>query len=448
MAIQSGIGRNVLSLSRGDTIAPVTCVRVFYGYDATGTALYAQAGSDTPQTITVVSPNKFDISTNTIEQGSISSASGTDTTGTTRLRTNGYIPVEPSTTYTVSCDINRVFVIQYPNASTVGYVNRSSGWQSGSGYTFTTNAATHYLRMTFSVNDSQVVTPSDLTWVMLNEGSSVLPWEAYGSKTVTIPASVYQTEIKTIPDGTQAQAIADNILAGLGYQGYDVIPYSATGVILDPLMELGDRTDISGCGYGEIGSLTTHFSPAMWADIGVPGIPQDDEFGYTPETQRKIDRAVAENAVNSAKISVNADAITAEVNRASEAEGNLTSAITQTAESVTIEVKQYTDDAVNEHAIQQAKYIRYGLGGLELGDEEARTRAILTDTGLAFYDPNGSPKATIGGDPNDLDGDGNPIYKMFVEQGHIVNQLELGDHWLLIASGSETDYRLSIKWRG
>jgi len=38
-------------------------------------------------------------------------------------------------------------------------------------------------------------------------------------------------------------------------------------------------------------------------------------------------------------------------------------------------------------------------------------------------------------------------YKFFVINGHIVRQLELGDHWLLVASGSDNDNRLTFKWR-
>lgn len=447
MAIQNGIGRNVLSLTRGDKIKPITKVRVFYGYDASGTALYAEAGTDAG-TVTVTSPNLFDIDTNYIEQGSIASANGADTSGTTRLRTYGYIPVEPSTQYTVSCGINRVFVIQYPNASLSGYVNRSSGWQSGTGYTFTTNAATHYLRMTFSINDSATVTPTDLTWVMLNEGASPLPWEAYGTKTVTVEPNLYECEIKTIPDGVQAQKIANNIYKGLMYKGYDVIPYTATGVELDPAMELGDRTDLDGCGYAELGSITTHFSKAMWADIGLPGIPQDDEFGYVPETTRKLDRAEQNNAVNRASISVNANAIETEVYERTQGDIENRTYVQQTAQGLTITLEQYADNAVDEHATEQKKYLRYDASGITLGDETKNTKAVLDDTALTFYDPNGEAKAYIGGDATDLDGNGNPIYKFFVENGKIVNYLQLGDNWLLVASGSDNDDRLTFKWKG
>ena len=449
MATQTGIARNILSLTRGDTISPVTCARVFYGYDANGTALYAQAGSDTPQTYTITSPNVFDIDTYYIEQGSISSANGADTgVTTTRVRTYGYIPVDPNTTYTVSCEAPRVFIIQYPNASLTGYVNRSSGWQSGTGYTFTTNAATNYIRMTFSVNDSANISPSTMTWVMLSKGSEVLPWEAYGTRTVTVPANIYSVEIKTMPDGTAAQAIANNILAGLQYQGFDVVPYDATGVELSPLMELGDATDIDGVGHGEIGSIVTHFTKAMWADIGLPGVPQDDDFGYTSGTQRKLDRAEQENAVNKASISVNATAIEAEVTARTEGDRENRTYVEQTATSLTVSLQGYADDAVSGHAEEQRKYIRYSAAGLELGDETQRTRAVLDDTRLAFIDPTGNEKAYIGGDPNDLDGNGDPIYKFFVEDGKIVNKLEFGDHWIVVASGSANDNRLTFKWRG
>lgn len=77
-----------------------------------------------------------------------------------------------------------------------------------------------------------------------------------------------------------------------------------------------------------------------------------------------------------------------------------------------------------------------------MGAEGSQAKAILTNTKLSFTSPEGDEKAYIGED--EVDG----IYKFFVVNGHIVNQLELGEHWLLIASGSENDYRLTIKSRG
>lgn len=124
--------------------------------------------------------NKFDISTNYIDQGAISSSNGQNSNSTTRVRTHGYVLVEPSTTYTLSCNLARVFVLQYSGSSSSDYLNLYSGWQS-SGYSFTTNANARYLRFVFSINDSSAVTPSDIDWVQLELGSTATSYEPYSA---------------------------------------------------------------------------------------------------------------------------------------------------------------------------------------------------------------------------------------------------------------------------
>lgn len=250
-------------------------------------------------------------------------------------------------------------------------------------------------------------------------------------------------EIKTITSSVQAKAIADNILAGLSYP---VPPYTADGCPLDPSGELGDISLVNGV-VSSLGAITTEFNQGMWASISSPSIPQEEDvFGYTNGTQRAVERAERTGQVNEAKIQVNADNITAQVTQINTTiEGvqeSLNSNITLTAESLTATLTQYAEDQVSNHAVEQQKYIRYSSAGLELGEDSTNTKAKLTTTALEFYDPNNSKKAYIGADSND-----NNIYKFFVENGHIVNQLELGDHWLLVASGSDNDNRLTFKWK-
>lgn len=429
--VSQAIGRNVTAFTKGDTILPVNDVRVYYGYDSNGVALYEGATSF------VAGNNLFNINANPIEQGAIASANGEDTGNATRVRTNGYVSVSPSTQYTLSASTSKVFVLQYKGDKS--YTNLSSGWQSGAGYTFTTGATTEYVRFVFAnANDSAIV-PTDLSWVMLNTGSSALPYEPYID-----PVAVgreYTTELKTFPDSTQAQAIAYSILAGLGTS---IPPYDASGSELDIACELGDKITINGI-TTNLGAITTVFNQGMWADISSPSIPTDDEFGYESGVQRAVDRAERTGEVNKAQISVNADSIQAEVQRATSAESdmnkNLRSTITQTADDVTIMLEQYAQDQVNNHAVEQQQYIRYSVDGLELGEAGTNAKAILTNTALQFYDPTDDVKAYIGLDSSDN------TYKFFVINGHIVRQLELGSHWLLVASGSDNDNRLTFKWR-
>ena len=252
----------------------------------------------------------------------------------------------------------------------------------------------------------------------------------------------YDIELKTFTDSTQAQAIAQNILSGLGTS---LPPYTADGTEINPACELGDIVLVNGV-TSSIGGITTVFNQAMWADISSPSIPTDDEFGYESGVIRAVNRAERTSEVNKAQIAVNADSIQAEVTRATGAESDmnesLRSTITQTASDVTISLQTYAQDQVNNHAEEQQRYIRYSSSGLELGQSGSMAMARLTPTALEFQNSAGATKAYIGQDPND----GN-AYKFFVINGHIVNQLELGDHWLLVASGSDNDNRLTFKWR-
>lgn len=246
-------------------------------------------------------------------------------------------------------------------------------------------------------------------------------------------------EIPTITDGDVVQDIADDLLDELGDISYD--PFSATGAMLNPLMEVGDGVTCNSC-TAFLGAIDTEFGKGMFASISSPGIPEEDDFPYMTTTQRSMNRVKRNTETNSARITVNANAIVAEVARAQEVEGGLTNTITSTADGLRVELQRYTTNALGDHITQQAKYIRYGMDGLELGDENAQTKAILTEERLSFISPDGDEKAYIGRDNVDN------IYKFFVINGHIVNQLELGDHWILVANSNDNGNRLTFKWRG
>lgn len=254
----------------------------------------------------------------------------------------------------------------------------------------------------------------------------------------------FEIEIKTITDETQANTIASNILIGMG-SGIQYVPYTATGTELDPASELGDVVSVNSV-TSVLGSITCDFGKGMWADISTPGISQPDDFADLSASARTTQRIERSTEVNSARISVNSSEISAEVTRATGAESSISETlgtrITQTADEVRVDLQTYANTAVSNHAVEQQRYIRYNANGLELGEEGSMAKATLTNTKLSFQDVNGAEKAYIGQDASD-----NNAYKFFVVNGHIINQLELGDHWLLVASGSDNDYRLTFKWR-
>lgn len=252
----------------------------------------------------------------------------------------------------------------------------------------------------------------------------------------------YETHIFT--DGTTANTIASRILSNSD-SSIVYAPYTASGVPLSIYAELGDTVTVNEVD-SVLGSITCDFGKGMWAEISAPGIPMDDDFMNLLSTSREAQRIERSTEVNSARISVNSSEISAEVTRATGAESSISETlgtrITQTADEVRVDLQTYANTAVSNHAVEQQRYIRYSSDGLELGEEGSMAKATLTNTKLSFSDVNGAEKAYIGQDEND-----NNVYKFFVVNGHIINQLELGDNWLLVASGSDNDYRLTFKWR-
>lgn len=139
------------------------------------------------------------------------------------------------------------------------------------------------------------------------------------------------------PWGTQQ--MANNLLASLQSRRFQYQPYDAVDAQVDPSAELGDGLSISDV-YSGLYVQNTTFSSLMTSDIAAPTDEEiDHEFPYETETERTFSR---ESAYTRSQIKITNDSITAEVARASNAEGSLSSRITQTAESITAEVTRAT----------------------------------------------------------------------------------------------------------
>ena len=133
--------------------------------------------------------------------------------------------------------------------------------------------------------------------------------------------------------GTQAQANA--ILADLQAKGFQYQPYTADGAILNPAAEIGDGVTVSDT-YSGIYTISKKFGKLMKSDISAPQDEEvDHEFPYEPKQDRIYKREISEAR---ASIAINASSIMAEVQRASAAEGSLSSRITQTANGLTAEI--------------------------------------------------------------------------------------------------------------
>ena len=134
------------------------------------------------------------------------------------------------------------------------------------------------------------------------------------------------------------QRMADTILAKIN--GYQYQPFSASSALVDPSVELGDGITVNGI-YSGIFVQATTFNSMMASDVSAPVDEEiEHEYGFESKTDRAYTRMVAQTRSG---ISLSADAIAAEVARATDAEGELSSRVTINAESITAEVTRATN---------------------------------------------------------------------------------------------------------
>ena len=106
-----------------------------------------------------VSPNM--LSSVTLEQGGISTADGTNTSSTTRVRTAGYISVKPNKKYDISVasGLQILNIYEYKNDNT--YITYTS--EQLQSLSFTTSPTTEKLRIVFRFSDDSTIVPTDVT---------------------------------------------------------------------------------------------------------------------------------------------------------------------------------------------------------------------------------------------------------------------------------------------
>ena len=139
----------------------------------------------------------------------------------------------------------------------------------------------------------------------------------------------------TNPWGSRQQA--EDILSSLTSKGFQYQPYTATGALVNPAAEIGDGVTLNGV-YSGIYKMTRNYNSLTAADIEAPQDEEvDHEYPYEPKQDRIYRREIADAQ---ASISLAQDAITAEVTRATTAEGTLSSRITQNATSINAKVSQ------------------------------------------------------------------------------------------------------------
>lgn len=184
-----------------------------------------------------------------------------------------------------------------------------------------------------------------ITGVLLHAGSSengdTLDYFA-GSKSGNVLEA-------TIPNATQAQA--QSILDRLTLRGYQYQPFDSERTVTDPTIEIGDyvtANDNDGIVLGYDINHSRLMAPTLKA-------PYDEEvnheFRFETRQQREYKR---ETKYTRSRLTINADAITAEVARASKREGELSAQLSITADAITSEVTRASNaEGTLRSSIQQ-----------------------------------------------------------------------------------------------
>lgn len=160
------------------------------------------------------------------------------------------------------------------------------------------------------------------------------------------------------------QQMANAILQSLS--GYQYQPYTADGALLDPAAEIGDAIETPAV-HGGIYSRNRQFGRLMKADVAAPTDEEiNHEYVFETPTERAYKRQVED--VKASFILTN-NLIETEVARANAAEGQLSSRVTQNAESITAEVSRATaaegtiSATLSVHATEIAAKVNASGGG-------------------------------------------------------------------------------------
>lgn len=174
----------------------------------------------------------------------------------------------------------------------------------------------------------------------------------------------------THPFGTPE--MARNILASIS--GYQHQSYDATSVLLDPAAQLGDGLDINGI-YSGIVTMTSHYGPHFTADTGAPAIQEiNQKVQFKSSQERKVERKFLETY---AKLAIQADQISAEVEARKSDVEQLNSLLAIQADQIAAKVSQSGGNPASFAWEMYAAYMRFLANNKEILRLDS-TGAVLT----------------------------------------------------------------------
>ena len=142
----------------------------------------------------------------------------------------------------------------------------------------------------------------------------------------------------TVPNGTLA--LAYMLLDKLKLRGYRYQPFEADGAIADPSIEIGDNITANNVPSIVMGINTNH-SRLMASTLKAPYDEEvNHEWKYEPRSERQFKR---ESAYTRSRLTINENEISAEVIRAIDAENVLSGRITVAADAINAEVQRATE---------------------------------------------------------------------------------------------------------
>ena len=191
------------------------------------------------------------------------------------------------------------------------------------------------------------------------------------------------------PLGTQE--LASEILNKL--RGFQYQPYQADGSLLDPAAEIGDAVNTPSV-YGGIYTRSRTFGRLMKTDISAPHDEEiNHEYQFESPQERKYTREMGDVR---ASLLIQSNMIQAEVVARQNADNEMSSRITQTANAITAEVVARQTDVNGLRTETNTKFTQTNaMISAEVAARETAVSGLRTETNSKFTQTNNAISAEV-----------------------------------------------------
>lgn len=184
----------------------------------------------------------------------------------------------------------------------------------------------------------------------------------------------------TVPNGSLE--LAQMLLDKLKLRGYRYQPFEADGAIADPAIEIGDNITANNV-PGIVMGIQTNHSRLMASTLKAPIDEEvNHEWKYEPRSERQFKR---ESAYTRSRLTINSDAIKAEVERASRNEGMLRATLMVQANRITAEVAQRQADSTEFRSTLQIQATEIAARVTQTGGDNSSFGWSLLSNEFGLY---------------------------------------------------------------